>query len=406
MSDFWKAYPAAWARARAMRAQAARWHRQGLLLAGQHAAIEAAYPIEYYRPAWPVRVGLFLFAWLGMALAGAFLAMITSSASSQHDSSPTTLGCLMTIGCLGLLWWFIREQKSYYSGLDTALLYGGLGAALGTLWYLFDAHQRLVGDGLGNSPLASAPLLLVTLAVLLVAVVRYADPLVTACAYVAAGFLGLTQLGFLAVVLPRAGTVVFFGVVTGFGAAALALHRYLRARVDTDYYAPALLVLKVLALATIYLGGNYFVVREIGSASSYPILGQVPLAPLFYVFTALIPLLYLYLGLRRADRVLLLLGLLALGFSLFTLRHYHSVMPPEWAATLGGIVLIGGAGFGLRYLRPQRHRLTSEPDDEPRFFNLESLVVAETATVPTGPPATGFAFGGGQSGGGGATGQF
>lgn len=405
MINFWKAYPATWARARAMRDQAGRWHRQGLLSAGQHAAIEAAYPIEYYRPAWPVRVGLFLFAWLGMALAGAFLAMVTYSGSGDHDASPTAIGVLMTIGCLGLLWWFIREQKSYYSGLDSALLYGGLGSAIGTLWYLFEAHHSQTSYGAADSPLASTLLLSLTLGILLAAVVYYADPLVAACAYVAAGLLVLALLASLPSGSPRAGILVLSGVAISFGAAALALHHYLRARVDADYYAPALLVLKVLALATIYLGGNYFVVRETGPAALAP-TGQVPLAPVFYVFTAAVPLLYLYLGLRRADRVLLLLGLLALGFSLFTLRHYHSVMPPEWAATLGGLVLIGGVGFGLRYLRPQRHRLTSEPDDEPRFFNLESLVVAETAGGPTGPPAPGFAFGGGHSGGGGATGQF
>lgn len=406
MSNFWKAYPATWAQAQALRDQAARWHRQGLLSAGQHAAIEAAYPIEYYRPAWPVRVGLFVFTWLGMGLAGAFLALLYSNSSRNELTTTVAIGILMAIGCQVALWWFIREQKSYYSGLDNALLYGGMVSAIGTLWYWYDAHdQYQAGYDSADSQLALTLLAGLILAILLGAVVRYADPLLTAGAYVVAGFLTLAQLRFLPSISPRVGIWVLVVVVMSFGAAALALHRYLRARVDADYYAPALLVLKVLALATIYLGGNYFVVREAGS-SARAVTEQVLLAWVLCVFTAVVPLLYLYLGLRRADRTLLLLGLFTLAFSLFTLRYYHSVLPPEWAATLGGLVLIGGAGLGLRYLRPQRHGLTSAPDDEPRFLNLEALIVAETATVPAAPGASGFAFGGGESGGGGATGSF
>jgi hypothetical protein len=56
----------------------------------------------------------------------------------------------------------------------------------------------------------------------------------------------------------------------------------------------------------------------------------------------------------------------------------------------------------LRYLRTPRHGLTAAPDDEATpHFNLESLIVAQTAHVPAAPEA-GFQFGGGHSGGGGA----
>jgi hypothetical protein len=55
-----KAYPAAWPHHTALRAAAARWQRRGLLLPAQRAAIDAAYPVDYYQPAILLRVGLFV----------------------------------------------------------------------------------------------------------------------------------------------------------------------------------------------------------------------------------------------------------------------------------------------------------------------------------------------------------
>jgi len=107
----------------------------------------------------------------------------------------------------------------------------------------------------------------------------------------------------------------------------------------------------------------------------------------------------LYLGIT-------LLGLLALAFSIFTLRCYHSLLPPEIAAVLAGAVLTVAAGVLLRALRPARFGLTSLPDDEPRHFNLKNLIQAQTAHAPSAPATGSFEFGGGQLGGGGATGQF
>ena len=60
----WQAYNPTWAFHTALLAHAARWQRQQLLSAPQLATIEAAYPLDYYRPVWPLRIGLFLFAWL------------------------------------------------------------------------------------------------------------------------------------------------------------------------------------------------------------------------------------------------------------------------------------------------------------------------------------------------------
>ena len=68
-----------------------------------------------------------------------------------------------------------------------------------------------------------------------------------------------------------------------------------------------------------------------------------------------------------------LMGLLALAFSIFTLRYYRSLLPSEIAAVMAGAVLMVAARALLRALRPARFGLTSLPDDKPRHFNLENL---------------------------------
>ncbi|WP_345126054.1 hypothetical protein [Hymenobacter antarcticus] len=361
--------------------------------------IEAAYPLDYYRPAWPLRVGIFLFTWLGLGLGGGSFSFLFL------NSSPFIAGaifCLLSFGALELM---IKEQRFYHCGADNALLYSGLSAAIVLVFYAFNKTGAHYTDfSLGNQALA-LPLLLV-LALLVVAVLRYADALVTVAA-----FATLLLLVVIVSAQSSIGLALLPFLVMSTAAGSLALYRALARRMAgtalADYYASCLLVLKVLALAVFYLGGNYLVVRE-GNAELHhlPTSEQVPFAVVFYFFTAGIPFLYIVLGLRRADRPTLLMGLLALAFSLFTLRHYRSLLPPEIAAVLAGAVLTMAAGALLRALRPARFGLTSLPDDEPRHFNLENLIQAQTAHAPGAPAAGSFEFGGGQTGGGGATGQF
>ena len=394
-----KAYNPAWPLALAAREQAARWQRQQLLSAAQQAQIEAAYPLDFYRPGWPLRVGLFLASCLAISTGSGFIA--AWSGIFFNEKLPWLLGGMLFVGgCLFMLEHFIRAKQHFRSGVDNALLYSALGGAALLIFHVFDTyifnHQPL--------RISSAPSiwpLLCVLAAMVAALVRYADALVAAVAF----GVSVSCVGILAMQSALGHALLPFLLMLAAAAALYGQGRLAR-RPDASYYHSVLLTAKVMALALFYLAGNYYAVREGNAAlAGLATSTQIPFAPLFYCFTAIIPLAYIAFGLRRHDRLLLLTGLLALAFSIFTLRYYRSLLPPEIAAIIGGAILILGAGAGLRYLRPARFGLTSEPDDEPRHFNLENLIVSQTATVPDAP-APGFQFGGGQSGGGGATGSF
>ncbi|AII51552.1 hypothetical protein [Hymenobacter sp. APR13] len=395
-----KAYPLLWATQEAMEAAAPRWFRRQLLTDAQYQAIKVAYQPDFYRPGLLLRIGLVLFTCVGVAGAAAFLALFGAAARLEDFR---LLGWALALGCLGTQEVIIREFRHYRSGTDSALLYIGL-FVLALL--LAEAADHLLPPGTTYASGFGSPhyalLLLPMLGLLLLATLRYADRLVAAATY-------LVLLALLAnwlLQLPIGRLLLPFALMLMAVAVYQILQRW-RQRPDYLYYRACLIVLEVLALATFYLAGNYYMVRE-GNAEISGLYQsvQVPLAPLFYLFTAIIPLVYIAVGLRKRSRLWLLMGLAAVAFSLFTLRYYRSVLPPEMAAVLAGTFLLALAVWAARYLRPARHGLTSLADaEQPTPFNLESLVVAQTAQAPTAP-TPGFEFGGGHSGGGGADGSY
>ena len=394
-----KAYDSTWSQQEAMRAAAKRWHRRGLLSAAQRQAIEAAYPLNFYRPGLFLRLVLFIFAGVSAFGAAGLLVLILDSGYFR------VLAFLCAIGSLALLEVLLRSSRLYHAGVDNALLYSFLGWTSALLADIIMAQDFIPLDDRYDGSLVNPYMALVLIPVLVlfvVAAIRYADRLVAAAAYLTALLLIinlLSQVSYGRLLLP------FVLMLASVGAYQLV--RHLTRRPDYLYYKPCLTLLQALTLATFYLGGSYYVVREGNAAlNGEHVSGQIAFAPIFYLFTAFIPLVYIANALRRPDRVWLLTGLLAAAFSLFTLLYYRAVLPPELAAVLAGAVLLGWAAWATRYLRPARHGFTSLPDDEQSpHFNLEALVVAETAAALQAP-TPGFGFGGGHSGDGGADGSY
>ncbi|OUJ72188.1 hypothetical protein [Hymenobacter crusticola] len=401
-----KAYNPAWAYAEAMHAATARWSKLGLLTPKQREVIEADYPLDYHRPHMLLRIGQFIFTVIAGSMATGIAALWFFSVLEQHLKISVGIQLMSLIGATAsflVLEGSIKSARLYHSGSDNALLYMGLGWVTLLLGYLLDsAFPNAFGSSFSLANPFLLLLLLPMLAVLLVATIRYADWLVAVVAY-------FTYLLLIANVLLQfsIGRLLLPFALMGAAFVAYTLLRKLARRTDYLYYKRCFGWLKASTLTTFYLGGNYLVVRE-GNATLAGLFTsvQIPFAPLFYILTAVIPLVYLVVGLRRPDRIWLWVGLLAVGFSCYTLRYYRSLLPPEVAATLAGVVLVTLSAGAIRYLRTPRHGLTAAADEEtPPLLNLESLIVAQTASVAP-PPAPGFQFGGGNSGGGGATGNF
>ena len=104
------------------------------------------------------------------------------------------------------------------------------------------------------------------------------------------------------------------------------------------YWHTHLNTLEALALITFYASGNYFILQQANATYfNNPI---VAMPYVFWFFTFLIPVLYIYKGLKDKNRLLLSIGLLAIAAGVSTFRYYFHIMPLEIAAIIGGVVLL------------------------------------------------------------------
>ncbi|PSL47771.1 hypothetical protein CLV51_102631 [Chitinophaga niastensis] len=367
--------------------------RKDCIDAATFKAIEAAHPVNFYTPNPIIKIGLFILTVIIASFSMGFLTLISLEAI-RNESGYAGLCVFFGLVCYGALELFIREKKFYKAGVDDALLWSAIGLFLCALAIK------------GNTSLSTWSICVLVLTLL--ATLRFADMALSGVAYLA--FLAfvfsiLVKLGPVAKTITPF-VIMLLSLATWFVVRRLATQQPLR------HYKHCLTVVEVLSLLTLYLAGNYFVVREVSNAMFDLQLkdGQsIPGAMLFWIFTTVIPFVYLYLGIRRKDAVLLRTGMLLLAAIVFTIRYYHSVMPLETAMVTGGIILTGGAWALISYLQTPRHGFTYLETDEPSLadkLNVESLVIAQTFKPGPQTPSNDMNFGGGTGGGGGASGEY
>lgn len=190
---------------------------------------------------------------------------------------------------------------------------------------------------------------------------------------------------------------------------------YYKLRSISEYYPykDALDVTKIFSLVLAYASVNYMVVRELSES----LMGitvtdgnDIPLAFLFYGLTFIVPFFYIVYALYKKDRIMLTIGLLALGYSFFTIRFYYSLMPLEGALVLGGLVLFAISFFAIRKLQNATTGITFQPDRDSNsslLLNAQALVInSQINTQPVTTSQSKMPFGGGDFSGGGSGGNF
>ncbi|HEY9257125.1 hypothetical protein [Chitinophaga sp.] len=359
-------------------------------------AIEAAHRVNFYTPNPIIKIGLFILTVVIVCFSLGLLALML--ADTLHSEKGFAGLCIFAgLACYVALELFIREKKLFRAGVDDALLWGTV-----LLWI----SSLVLYDNIDHVTMTHW--CLVTFVVTLLATLRFADMVMAGTAFLA--FLGLI-FSLLIELGPVAKTILPFMVMVLSVAIYFIVRRWMSQRAFR-HYDHCLTVVSVLALLTLYLVGNYFVVREISNEMFDLQLKDgesIPGAFFFWIYTVVIPLVYLYLGIRKKDAILLRTGMILLAAIVFTIRYYHSVMPLETAMVTGGLVLTFGAWALIRYLQVPRQGFTYVETDEPSLadkLKLESLIIAQTYVPGAPAPAQNMDFGGGTGGGGGASGDY
>jgi uncharacterized membrane protein YgcG len=290
---------------------------------------------------------------------------------------------------------FIREKHHYRSGVDDGLLWMSIILLLSAINIDLDIPAWF----------RCAIIFLFAI----YATLRFADMIMSACAI-------LALLGTLFYLYLETGSMARATVPFVIMAASGLIYQFARHWSHIEkwrHYTNCLTTAAITSLITLYLAGNYFVVREVSNEmfGLHLLPGQsIPAGWLFWATTLVIPITYILLGIRKRNLLLLRIGVVLTAASIYTIRHYYSILSIEAAMTLSGLLLIALAYALIRYLHTPKHGFTYHPVNHAHLFErlqAESLIITETFATPQTPARNSdFKFGGGTGGGGGADGSW
>jgi len=336
---------------------------------------------------------------LGFFLLGSFLYVSVCGAFSLLgiDSGQTFWNiCFYIFAIVGFVGSNILAKQNYYGhGLDDAFNLGALlnlGIAIGITT---DGYEIVI-----------AFFIAIASFLIYLRYIHLPSMLVFCLSAAAVLFFGMFELGAI-------GKTILPFVAMLFSAGFYFFTKKVLNNFTKNYYYKGVLLANSFCLVLFYLSCNYMVVREL----SVMLLGNeilpgedIPFAIFFYAFTVIVPILYLVQALKTKDRIMLWLSFLAIGFSIYTIRFYHSVLPVEVALTLGGLVLFAITYFSIKKLKDKESGLTFKPDrinNSNAFLNAETLIVAsQFGLQPEVHNESPMEFGGGDFSGGGSSGSF
>lgn len=284
---------------------------------------------------------------------------------------------------------FLAAKKYHKHGLDDAFILSMQGAFYAAIGFSFEA---------------SLPVFIAMLVVGILACIRYVhtlSALISCIGLVGLLFNLITEKHLMATLfLPFVGFLLAIGIYFVF--------RKLYSNPKNYLYTNALLVTKVFSLVLGYFSVNYMVVRELSQSLMGITVeegGDIPLALLFYGLTFLVPLFYIGYSIYTKDRMLLVVGILTLGYSFFTIRYYYQLMPLEIALLLGGIVLFAIVFAAIRLLKDKETGVTFKPDrsaDSNLILNAQALLINSQVDIKPVAGQENMPFGGGGFSGGGS----
>jgi hypothetical protein len=357
----------------------------GRLTLPQYKQVKTAFPIGFKQGNLFVRIGLFLFTSLCIGFSIFLFIWITGSI----DNDQRGMGGLFLffgMALTALNEYFIKERHWYRQGSDNALCYASMMCLVTGLGFVFQIHQPL-------------PTVVISLILLTIATVRYGDPLLAFAAFYAlilSFIIGFDDSNVPRFIIPLVCATLSLGVYFFVKTAMKNEHWF--------YWKDCFTILELAGLVGFYGSLNYYVVAQIFEntiENGFP----TSFSTFFAFLTAAVPIAYMVIGIRNKDRILWILGSLGIVASILTYRYYHAVMPIEWALTLAGMALLALAILLMRYLKNPRNGFVYQPKKNKNNL-IESLTVNQF--LPQSPQNTegGVELGGGDFGGGGASGEY
>lgn len=330
-----------------VREQAHEALHEGAINEDVHARICEWATTGFYTPNIYARIGLAVATFLAVLVGWSFFAYffsLTTNYSKVFNTLAPILLVVTSVICYAIAVSYIKNNDFYNAGTDNMLVW--LAAILlpaGIYWLCR-----------GNIP---GPVVCVMLlATTLFSALRFADMLMSVLAF-------LSLLAFIYFLCGKAGAVgqgiASFAIM---GVSGVVYYLLMPAERLQPLFRNCFYYVRLVALLTLYAAGNYYIVCKAATGfSSYAeatITGGLGI--FFWVCTFGIPLVYLAIGIRKRELMLMRTGALLLVAGVLTFRQYHSVLPAEIALSVGGIICIVIAYWLLNYLENGRAGFTAQ----------------------------------------------
>ncbi len=270
------------------------------------------------------------------------------------------------------------RKKHYNSGVDNVLMI---------------ASVAFIATGLSINAHSDTLLSLIVLTLSIWMTIRFADCLAACCSVV-------SLLSFLYFIVGSS-TFVFTHFILIAVSGILYYFANKTSKLSTHFvYKPVIQIIAIVSLLSFYICGNYFIISEISNGMQLPTY----VSAIFWLWTMLVPILYLFKGLISKDLIFIRSGVLLTAVSILTFKYYHTIMPVEQALLIAGIVLTLGSYILIQKLKKARWGFIYNEANSiaNKYENLEGIIIGETFGHQQQTPEADTKFGGGSFGGSGA----
>ncbi|HEX8460024.1 MAG TPA: hypothetical protein VF623_01285 [Segetibacter sp.] len=347
--------------------------------------IREAHPVDLYTPNLFVKIGLgFLTGLIALCASGLFLLIF------QVGDSIRVFLFFMAIVSYVVLEIMTGEKKHYNSGVDNVLMI--ICATLMVTAISFNDY------GSNKDLLMSFTLLVLSTYFAL----RFADSFAACVAVVS-----LLSFIFLAYVHNEATMYTVHYLLIIISAIAYYFSNKFLKNNSLIIYREALFYITVAALLSFYFSGNFYVVNSLAK-NIYVLQSHTSSLGTWFLWlwTMIVPIVYLAIGIKRQNILLLRLGAILVAASILTFRYYHSIMSPEAAMIIGGSLLLVISYTLMQLLALPKHGFVFDKYNQDEENNNFEALIPVLLPGAQKPAAEGTELGGGSFGGAGAGGNY
>lgn len=349
------------------------------------AKIEQANPYKFYTPHFFIALALGLVTIIAVIFTG-FLAWLFFNADSSLEIS--VLCIFMVAVCYFLLEWMVKRKKYFNAGVDNVLMVLILAFFAGIFVSNYEGTSWVLMNG---------TLMLVSLWLCL----RFSD-----------AFMAMVSCSFF--------LITFFLCFLKLGNAALASFPFvMMLAIGMLYfminklqykaklvYDKSIKVLAVFLLIALYASGNYWVTDQLQSSVTNA-QSPVSFGWIFWIFTFVIPIVYIARGILKKDLTKVRTGLVLVAAIVFTYKYYFAWLPVEVEMLVAGLLLMALSFFLIQFLHSPHYGFTSvNTSHRPAWKDAEALVIAQTMGGVIKSSDDSSLMSGGSGGGGGASADF